>query len=527
MGTFCLVLHTHLPWLARHGTWPVGEEWLHQAWSHSYLPVVDVLERLAAEGRRDLLTLGVTPVLAAQLDDPYCLGRQHAWLGGWRLRAEELAGRPEAHLRTLAASEFRAATRALDQFGSRWTSGASPVVRALADSGAVELLGGPATHTITPLLDGRVADFALRSGLDDHAVRFGRRPVGIWAPECAYAPGLEGLYAGAGVRHVVVDGPTLLHVGRTTADAWTLGDSDVVAVGRDLEVAYRVWSPRRGYPGGRWYRDFHTYDHPSGFKPARVTSTSTPPEHKAPYESARALAAVAADAVDFVDHVRRRLLQLAAERGRPGLVLAAYDTELFGHWWSEGPEFLERILRLLPTVGVRVTTLAGAIAAGHVGGRADPGTGSWGAGKDLAVWKGAAVSDLVTAGRDVQHRLLALVTDAGETHARRPDLDAAATQALLALSSDWAFMISQDSTPDYARRRALGHLQAFADIEAVVRSESASRAGGAGPVGAGGVAGGGAGSGGAGSGAVGDPCAGLERPFPHLDARLLRSRSQG
>ena len=87
MGTFCLVLHTHLPWLARHGTWPVGEEWLHQAWSHSYMPVVDIVERLAAEGRRDLLTLGVTPVLAAQLDDPYCLERQHAWLGGWLLRA--------------------------------------------------------------------------------------------------------------------------------------------------------------------------------------------------------------------------------------------------------------------------------------------------------------------------------------------------------------------------------------------------------------------------------------------------------
>jgi 1,4-alpha-glucan branching enzyme len=522
VGTFCLVLHTHLPWLARHGTWPVGEEWLHQAWSHSYLPVVDVLERLAAEGRRDLLTLAVTPVLAAQLDDPYCLDRQHAWLGSWRLRAEELAGRPEAHLRDLAVSEFRAATGALDQFGSRWARGASPVVRALADCGAVELLGGPATHTITPLLGRRVADFALRSGLDDHAVRFGRPPAGIWAPECAYTPGLEGLYASAGVRHVVVDGPTLLHVGRSTADAWTLGDSDVVAVGRDLDVAYRVWSPRRGYPGGPWYRDFHTYDHPSGFKPARVTSTSTPPEHKAPYEPTRALAAVDADAEDFVDHVRRRLLQLEAERGRPGLVMVAYDTELFGHWWREGPEFLERILRLLPSAGVRVTTLAGAIEAGQVRGRADPATGSWGAGKDLAVWEGAAVSDLVAAGRDVQGRLLALVDDAGEMRARRRDLDAAATQALLAMSSDWAFMVSHDSTPDYARRRAFGHLQAFADIEAAVRSEPGSGVGGGSPVAGSRVAGGGAGGG---DPASGDRCADLERPFPHLDARLLGHRS--
>src|SRR3954467_9868426 len=87
IGTCCVVLHTHLPWLAHHGAWPVGEEWLHQAWSASYLPVVDVLQRRGAEDRTDLVTLGVTPVLAAQLDDPYCLREFHTWLGYWQTRA--------------------------------------------------------------------------------------------------------------------------------------------------------------------------------------------------------------------------------------------------------------------------------------------------------------------------------------------------------------------------------------------------------------------------------------------------------
>ena len=88
VGTFCLVLHSHLPWLAHHGAWPVGEEWLHQAWATSYVPVLEVLRRLGDEGRTDVVTLGVTPVLAAQLDDPYCLSEQHTWLGGWLARAE-------------------------------------------------------------------------------------------------------------------------------------------------------------------------------------------------------------------------------------------------------------------------------------------------------------------------------------------------------------------------------------------------------------------------------------------------------
>src|SRR3954454_15754646 len=88
LGTCCIVLHSHLPWLAHAGSWPVGEEWLYQAWADSYLPITDLLMRLAAEGRRSQLTLGVTPVLAAMLDDPYCLEQFRAWLANWQVRAE-------------------------------------------------------------------------------------------------------------------------------------------------------------------------------------------------------------------------------------------------------------------------------------------------------------------------------------------------------------------------------------------------------------------------------------------------------
>ena len=126
VGTLCVVLHTHLPWLAGHGTWPVGEEWLHQAWSASYLPLVEVLHGLADEGRTGLVSLGLTPTLAAQLDDPCCLREHHGWLARWRLRAEELAVRTrDPHLREAAAREWRAADRALGTFERRWLHGGS------------------------------------------------------------------------------------------------------------------------------------------------------------------------------------------------------------------------------------------------------------------------------------------------------------------------------------------------------------------------------------------------------------------
>jgi len=498
VGACCIVLHTHLPWLPHHGVWPVGEEWLYQAWSASYLPVVDLLDRLAAEGRRDLLTLGVTPILAAQLDDPHCLREFHTWLGFWHVRAQGLAGRREAHLREMAADEFRRANHALEAFEGRWRHGGSPVLRALADAGVVELLGGPAAHAFQPLLDHRIAQFALEVGLDDAMLRFGRRPEGVWAPECGYCPGLEEAYTKAGIQRFVVDGPTLLAAGRRTTEAYRVGDSDVVAFGRDLDITYLVWSPYSGYPAGPDYRDFHTFDHDSGFRPARVTSRHTPPESKQPYDPRAAQAAVARHADDFVAAVHDRLVRHAAEHGgRPGLVVVAYDTELFGHWWHEGPAFLEHVLRRLPDAGVRATTLAGAAEAGHVTGNVRLGPGSWGSGKDYRVWEGEQVTELAAANARVQRRLLE-ITDAVVRPglSRRPDLDQLTREALLMLSSDWAFMVSQDTAARYARDRAGAHELRFRRLaEAITNGRDASR--------------------------EAAELARVDGPFGHLDARLL------
>jgi 1,4-alpha-glucan branching enzyme len=497
VGTFCLVLHTHLPWLAHHGTWPVGEEWLHQAWATSYLPVLGVLDRLAAEGRRDLLTLGLTPVLAAQLDDPWFVDELHTWLGFWQVRAEGLASHREPAMRDLGSREFVASQRALAAIEGTWSGGMSPVLRPLVDSGAIELLGGPATHPFQPLLDRPWQRFALRTGLDDTASRVGLRPEGIWAPECGYRPGLEEDYAALGVRRFLVDGPTLQGAGGSTAEAVTVGDTDVVAFARDLEVTYRVWSPRKGYPGGRWYRDFHTFDHTSGFRPSRVTSTTTPSHEKAAYDPERAAEAVRADAEDFVDVVRRRLVDLAEQRGgRPGLVVAAYDTELFGHWWHEGPQWLEAVLRALPEAGVRVTTLAGAVEAGHVAGPRHLGAGSWGSGKDWRVWDGEAVADLVDDNERLRDRVLKVL--AIPTPDRDPVRDQLARSTLLALSSDWAFMVTKDSAAGYARdRHDRHHREARLLADLVERGDTVA------------------------AHALARRLHDVDGPFGHLDARLL------
>lgn len=478
IGRFALVLHSHLPWLKGHGRWPVGEEWLNQAIASSYIPVLDVLRRLGERGGRSLVTVGVTPVLAAQLDDPYCLDAARGWVADWLWRTQELA--PEDPV--AARREARSARATLAALEGRYRAGFSPALRDLADAGVIELMSGPASHPFQPLLEERAAAFALRTGLDEHTIRYGARAEGIWAPECGYRPGLEDLYQRAGVGHFLMDGPTMLHVGRPTHSAWTVGDSDVVAFGRDLDVTYRVWSPRKGYPGHHEYRDFHVVDS-NGFRTRRVTSGHIHGTDKAPYDEALAASAVVRDAEDFVEVVRARLLALSAQRPDP-LVVAAYDTELFGHWWHEGPSWLEQVLTLLPEAGIEVTTLAGAQTA--VAGRIDPEPGSWGSGKDFRVWAGPQVADMVDDNEDLVRRWLKL----SDAHSRDPRQADLATQALLALSSDWAFMVSKDSAAEYARDRHAGHHSAFERLAHAIETDR--------PL---------------------TPSA--ERPFPHLEPRLL------
>ncbi|BCN79628.1 hypothetical protein RE0346_32880 [Prescottella equi] len=471
-GMFCLVLHSHLPWLANHGRWPVGEEWLYQSWAATYLPVTAVLRRLAAEGHSRMLTLGVTPVLAAQLDDPHCLDGMHHWLGNWQIRAHEAAGMPSASHKELGAREHRASAAALADFETRWRHGGSAVLRELLDAEAIELLGGPLAHPFQPLLDERLRAFSLTEGLADAHARWGHTPAGIWAPECGYTPGMERGYASAGVSHFMVDGPALR--GDTSAGRPVWG-SDVVAFGRDLEVSYRVWSPKTGYPGHPAYRDFHTYDHDTGLKPARVTGRSVPSEKKAPYDPESATAALDKHVDDFVETVRRRLRSESERIGKGALVVAAFDTELFGHWWYEGPQWLEKVLRALPEAGIRVGTLADARAAGYVGQAVELQDSSWGSGKDWRVWAGDQVQDLVQLNAEVVQTALDTIDKSRDANPGRPELrnrvhDQMLRETLMTVSSDWAFMVSKDSAAGYARDRAHKHAHALREIADAVAS---------------------------------------------------------
>ena len=217
MGVFSLVLHTHLPYVRRNGVWPSGEEFFHQAALESYLPLLGVLQTLADEGLSDALTLGLSPMIAHQMEDTHMLRELEWFLGVYEIRTLRQTTNYEGvfrdEFRDLAAHYARFARAQGDLLDSLTNGGIAKAFDELARRGAIEIIGGPATHPYLPLVrEPALARAQVELGAREHDRLFGHRPAGMWLPECAYSPeaGIEGLLDDAGVGHIVVDGPTML-----------------------------------------------------------------------------------------------------------------------------------------------------------------------------------------------------------------------------------------------------------------------------------------------------------------------------
>lgn len=466
-GAFVLVLHTHLPWLKCAGRWPVGEEWLFQAWGEAYLPVLDVLDRQADAGRRNMCTLGLTPLILEQMNDPELLARFHDWLGHALLRCRMLADNaaqfPDARERRAAAAHWwQHYSRLLDSFERRDRQ-LVPSFRRLAEDGVIEVLGGPLTHPYLPLHEPDTVRVQMRLGLDRSEDLLGVRPRGVWLPECAYRPGLETELERCGVGHVLLDGPTVLQAGGFPAvrRAWSLRDSTVACAGRDLELSYRVWSPTGGYPGHGAYREYHRWEYETGLKLWRVTDRSVDQADKEYYDVSIVPEALDAHVDNFAHLVRQSVMH------DDDLVVACYDTELFGHWWLEGPQFLDRLFdELYDDPAAPLTTLAAYLHDAGTAGTLEPPPGSWGLRKDFSIWDNDATAGMWTTLQGLHRRMRDELTSPPATRSDAiAGLDErlrvqAARELFLAQSSDWPFMIGHDKSVDYAHERFNAHAEA-------------------------------------------------------------------
>jgi 1,4-alpha-glucan branching enzyme len=370
-------------------------------------------------------------------------------------------------------------------------------------------MSSAATHGYLPLFaTDEAIEGQIRTGLRAHARHFGRPARAFWLPECAYRPaylpdaarpeavrpGLESFLAEHGVRVTFVETHAIeggRPVGKSaeavvgyapvpartlvapldaadpgemsTYHAYRLGDSAVAVLGRDNRTSMQVWAAETGYPGDAAYREFHRKDPVSGLQYWRVTGPGVGLGGKALYDPAAAEARIDAHADHFAATVSAHAADLAERHGGGGMIVAMYDTELFGHWWFEGPRWLVRTLRRLAASGaVQVTTPADWVAEHPPERAAAVPESSWGTGGAHHTWsneKNAWVWPLLHA---AEMRLTALADRFPAPDAdRRIVLEQAARELLLMQSSDWPFLIATGQAAEYATLRFTEHAAKF------------------------------------------------------------------
>ena len=493
----CLVLHAHLPFV-RHPEYEesLEEKWLFEAITETYLPLLAMLSRLEQEEVDYRLTLSLSPTLMAMLRDALLQQRYLAYLDNlFELAAKEhVRHRWRPELRQLARmyqNRFEESREAFTQdFDCDLIEGFDRIARA----GRLELITSAATHGYLPLIAAPEARRAqIEQGCRELERHIGRRPKGIWLPECGFTNGLDGQLRDAQLEYFFVETHGVLFANpRPRYGVYApirCPRSGLAAVGRDVDSGRQVWCATQGYPADPCYRDFHhdigfeldyEYLRPhlrpqgirnhTGIKYRRIASAD---QGKELYEPSVARARAQEHAGDFLARQQQRAEQLAKVMGdRPALIVAPYDAELFGHWWFEGPIWLESLLRAIAQskTNVDTITISEYLERYEALPVSEPAASSWGAGGYHGVWLEAANDWIYPHLHEAEKLMIELA-------GRHPDarglvrqaLDQAARELMLAQSSDWPFIMANGTMVEYAADRVTEHILAFDELSGQIR----------------------------------------------------------
>ena len=524
-GAFTFVLHSHLPYCRLAGRWPHGEEWLHEAASETYIPLLNGLYDLVEADYPIHLTIGLTPVLVEQLSDPLVLTHLVSFLeervgaaDGDISRFESLGDGHRAYLARFYRDWY---AHTLGSFQERFGGDIIGAFRRLQDEGTIEILTSAATHGYLPLL-GRDASIygQLRTGVESYRRHFGRSPSAVWLPECAYRsayineegcvrPGLESFLADLGLelffsethaveggqpvgkaagdaigpygaikrRYVVPLSEVPVQEGGTTHRPYyvldTAGGGDrhsgVAVMGRNNRTGMQVWSASSGYPGDSDYREFHKKDDVSGLQYWRVTQAESDLGDKDLYHPDWAQEKVRQHAAHFVNLVETLTAQYHAQSGHFGIIASNYDSELFGHWWLEGIDWIREVLRgLSQSESVELTTASGYLEEHPPSEVITLPESSWGVGGTHWCWDNEGTRWMWGPIHEAEARMGVLVARyplaEGDSEVL---LNQTARELLLLQASDWPFLVTTGQAKEYATRRFKDHLARFGQLTAL------------------------------------------------------------
>ena len=499
-GYLALVLHAHLPYVRHLGENDALEErWLFEAITETYIPLLLTLDGLVEDKVDFRLTLSISPTLASMLDDPFLKWRYVKRLERLLELAASEMSRTRSHpdLNALARFYQHHLMKVHDAFLNRYDQNLISAFKQLQDLGKIEIIATAATHGYLPLLsaDASAARAQIKVGVTYYQQLFDRSPQGFWLPECGYSSEVDALLAEQSIAYTILEthGLTRAHPRPKYGVYAPLSCPAGTAVfGRDPEASQQVWSSENGYPGDFDYREFYRdiaydldfdyikgYSHQgekirtdTGFKYCRITGNT---EQKALYVPERARQKALLHAEDFLVNRLRQIEYLSSVMDRPPIIVAPYDAELFGHWWFEGPMWLDFLIRKIDRQPKKIglVTLSEYLEEHPVDQMAAPSASSWGHNGTNETWINDRNDWIYSHLLHGAQRMKSLA----DNHPRASGLTLralkqAARELLLAQSSDWAFMINSDKMPEYATRRTKTHLLQFNRLEKEIENRS-------------------------------------------------------
>ena len=492
IGYFSLILHAHLPFV-RHPEYPefLEEDWLYEAITEVYLPLIFILQNLHESGVKPRLAMNVSPPLCEMLADKLIEERYTRHLENlYELAQKELIRVEKDAPQFLDVVKMYVDNLGISLFlwNEKYNRNLINAFRELQEEGVLEIITCGATHGFLPLVSTEEARRAqIQIAVNNYQKHFAKKPRGIWLPECAYAPGIENLLKDAGIEYFIGDSHAILYGEprpRYGVHAPVACPNGVAVFARDVETSEQVWSAEVGYPGNANYREFYRdigWDLPLeylkphlhkdgnrrhlGLKYYRISGREVSAGNKLPYAPNEAREQTARDAADFVGKRIKQAHKLRETfEGHPPLVVAPYDAELYGHWWFEGPQFLDFLFRELHYKNDLIDPITpGDFLDANIPIQIQqPSASSWGANGYYKVWLNENNSWMYPYQHDAERKMTELANkfDA-PTEIERRVLNQLARELLLAQSSDWAFQIYQGTTVQYSSNRFKAHIHRF------------------------------------------------------------------
>lgn len=498
-GYVAFVLHAHLPYVRHpeHDSF-LEERWLFEAISETYIPLINVFENLINEGVDFRVTMSLTPPLLSMLSDKLLQDRYINYV----IQLIELT--EKEMIRTKDQPEFYNIAKMYNEkyisdlhfFKNRYDCNLIEAFKKLQASGKLELITCAATHSFLPLLNTTPESLKaqISIGTKTHESFLGKKPNGIWLPECGYTPDVECYIKENGIEYFITESHGILYanprpVFGTYAPVVT--PNGLVVFGRDIESSKQVWSSKQGYPGDFDYREFYRdigYDLDYGYIKEYISSDGTRTqtgikyyritgntEDKKPYNPDWARNKADIHAGNFMFNREKQIEYLSENMNKPPIIVCPYDAELFGHWWYEGPQWLYFLFKKIHynQNAFKLITLSEYINEYPVMQVSSPCPSTWGYKGYNEVWLNSSNDWIYRHLHKAAERMVELANENQYAKGVKKDaLNQAARELLLAQSSDWAFIMKTGTMVQYAVKRIQNHIGRFSKLYHDIKEDS-------------------------------------------------------